>query len=203
MPANSGAIAGTVAHKHSAPSGDGGELTETITNFSGGNLGEVLTATATAIPVWATVGGGGSNTYAAKIRSTDASKTNDTTLADDATLIVALAANKSYFFQCTMFINANASGHFKYAFSLPAGAGGSYQADTPNGIGIWAATTAPLSTSTTVSTPSSGVDGAIMVYGTISTVGTADNFALQWAQDVSEPVATYLLKGSSLVMWES
>jgi len=52
MPAHSGAIAGTVAHKHSAPSGDGGELTETITNFSGGNLGEVLTATATAIPVW-------------------------------------------------------------------------------------------------------------------------------------------------------
>ena len=56
MPANSGAISGTVAHKHSAPSGDGGELTETITNFSGGNLGDVLTATATNIPVWASAG---------------------------------------------------------------------------------------------------------------------------------------------------
>ena len=56
MPANSGAIAGTVAHRHSAPSGDGGELTESITNFSGGNLGDVLTATATNIPVWASAG---------------------------------------------------------------------------------------------------------------------------------------------------
>ena len=53
MPANSGAIAGTVAHRHSAPSGDGGDLTEGITNFSGGNLGEVLTATATDTPIWA------------------------------------------------------------------------------------------------------------------------------------------------------
>ena len=56
MPANSGAIAGTGAHRHSAPSGDGGELTESITNFSGGNLGDVLTATATNIPVWASAG---------------------------------------------------------------------------------------------------------------------------------------------------
>ena len=63
MPANSGAIAGTVAHKHSAPSGDGGDLDEGITNFSGGILGEVLTATATDTPVWAPAGGGGGGNY--------------------------------------------------------------------------------------------------------------------------------------------
>tara|TARA_Y100000310_G_scaffold55026_1_gene50452 strand:+ start:804 stop:1481 length:678 start_codon:yes stop_codon:yes gene_type:complete len=56
LPANSGAIAGTVAHKHSAPSGDGGDLSEGITNFTGGNVGEVLTATATDTPVWAAAG---------------------------------------------------------------------------------------------------------------------------------------------------
>lgn len=62
MPANSGSISGTVAHKHSVPSGDGGELSEGITNFSGGNVGEVLTATATAIPQW-TAPAGGSSTF--------------------------------------------------------------------------------------------------------------------------------------------
>ena len=46
-----------MAHKHSAPSGDGGELSESITNFSGGAVGEVLTATATDIPEWASSGG--------------------------------------------------------------------------------------------------------------------------------------------------
>ena len=202
MPANSSSISGTVAHKHSVPSGDGGVLSEGITNFTGGNLGEVLTATATDIPIWAAVGGG-SNTYAAKIRATDASKSNDTTLADDDTLIVALAANKSYFFQCTMFISGNASGDYKYAFSIPAGANGAYQPDTPNGIGVWAPTSDPLTTVRNMPLPSSGVDGALMMYGRVDTAGTADNFALQWAQITSEIVPTYLLKGSSLVMWES
>ena len=55
MPANSGAIAGTVAHRHSVPSGDGGQLSEGVTNFTGGLVNEVLTNNGTDIPVWAAI----------------------------------------------------------------------------------------------------------------------------------------------------
>lgn len=57
MPAHSGAIAGTVAHKHSIPSSDGGHLDEGVTGYSGGILGEVLTNDGTDIPVWQAAGG--------------------------------------------------------------------------------------------------------------------------------------------------
>lgn len=76
MPANSGAITGTIAHKHSAPSADGGFLDDNVTGVTGtangslvmfdgssiaqdlpaGNINEVLTMGA-AQPTWAPVGG--------------------------------------------------------------------------------------------------------------------------------------------------
>lgn len=62
MPANSGSISGTVAHKHSVPSGDGGQLSEGVTNYTGGIIHEVLTNDGTDVPVWAAIpaaGGGG------------------------------------------------------------------------------------------------------------------------------------------------
>jgi len=167
--------------------------------YPGSPAGETLTAAAASTaPTWAT--GGASATYAAKVRATDDSVTNDTTLTNDDTLIIALAANKSYFFQCTMFVNANASGDFKYDFSSPAGSGGAYINSTPNGMAEWQATV-NLNTATDMHT-SSGTDGSFCVYGRVDTAGAADNFALRWCQVTSEPVATYLLKGSSLVMWE-
>ena len=79
MPANSGAITGTIAHKHSALSADGGFLDDGVTGVTGsangsllmfdgssiaqdlpaGNLNDVLTMGA-AVPAWtAAVGGGG------------------------------------------------------------------------------------------------------------------------------------------------
>jgi hypothetical protein len=58
MPANSGAITGTVAHKHSLPSSDGSFLEEGVTGWTGGLLGEVLTNDGTDIPVWQALGGG-------------------------------------------------------------------------------------------------------------------------------------------------
>lgn len=52
MPANSGAITGTVGHKHSLPSSDGSFLEEGVTGWTGGALGEVLTNDGTDIPIW-------------------------------------------------------------------------------------------------------------------------------------------------------
>ena len=53
MPANSGAISGTVAHRHELSGATGGYLAEGSTGFSGGLLNEVLTNDGTDIPVWA------------------------------------------------------------------------------------------------------------------------------------------------------
>ena len=174
---------------------NGAALQELVIGNAGDSL--VVNGAGTA-PEW---GAGGGATYAAKVRTTDDSVTNDTTLTNDDTLIIALAANKSYFFQCTMFVNANASGDFKYDFSSPAGSGGAYINSTPNGMAEWQATV-NLNSATSMNTPLSATDGSFCVYGRVDTAGTAGNFALRWAQVTSEPVATYLLKGSSLVMWE-
>lgn len=78
MPANSGALTGTIAHKHSALSADGGFLDDGVTGVTGtangsllmfdgssvaqdlpaGNLNDVLTMGA-SIPAWAAGGAGG------------------------------------------------------------------------------------------------------------------------------------------------
>ena len=81
MPAHSGAISGTVAHRHSLPSGDGGFLADNVTGISGtgngsltyfdassiaqnlsaGNLNDVLTMSAT-VPVWSPSSGAAGET---------------------------------------------------------------------------------------------------------------------------------------------
>lgn len=78
MPANSGALTGTIAHKHSALSADGGFLDDGVTGVTGtangslvmfdgssiaqdlpaGNLNDVLTMGA-AVPAWSPASGGG------------------------------------------------------------------------------------------------------------------------------------------------
>ena len=52
MPISTSVITGTVAHKHELASSTGGYLAEGLTGITGGSIGEVLTATATDIPVW-------------------------------------------------------------------------------------------------------------------------------------------------------
>jgi len=57
MPISTSVITGTVAHKHELSSATGGYLDEGLTGITGGIAGEVLTATATDIPEWASAGG--------------------------------------------------------------------------------------------------------------------------------------------------
>ena len=52
MPISTSVITGTVAHKHELAGSTGGYLAEGLTGITGGNDGEVLTATATDIPAW-------------------------------------------------------------------------------------------------------------------------------------------------------
>ena len=61
MPISTSVITGTVAHKHSLASAEGGYLAEGTTGITGGNIGEVLTATATDVPQWASVVASGGN----------------------------------------------------------------------------------------------------------------------------------------------
>ena len=58
MPISTSVITGTVAHKHELAGSTGGYLAEGLTGITGGIAGEVLTATATDVPVWAAAGSG-------------------------------------------------------------------------------------------------------------------------------------------------
>lgn len=59
MPANSGAITGTIAHKHSAPSADGGFLDDNVTGVTGTALGDLIYFDGSSIAQSLTIGGAG------------------------------------------------------------------------------------------------------------------------------------------------
>jgi len=101
LPANSGAITGTIAHKHSAPSADGGFLDDNVTGVTGsangsllmfdgssiaqdlpvGNLNDVLTMGA-AVPAWTAAAAGGATITTQKISPTGGQTTTSVSMTD-------------------------------------------------------------------------------------------------------------------------
>ena len=59
MPANSGAITGTKAHKHSAPSADGGFLDDNVTGVTGTSTGSLVYFDASSIAQNLAIGNNG------------------------------------------------------------------------------------------------------------------------------------------------
>lgn len=59
MPANSGSITGTVAHKHSSPSSDGGFLDDGVTGVTGTSTGSLVYFDASSVAQNLAIGGAG------------------------------------------------------------------------------------------------------------------------------------------------
>jgi len=128
----------------------------------------------------------------AKAKTADESVTSSTTLQNDDHLSFEGVAGATYQFTINAKATANASGGFKWAFTLPA-----------SGSGRALTQIAGLNDADIDVTTGSGVTGALAVsnaflisgYIVFSTAGTAQ---FKWAQNASFGTATTLKRGTNL-----
>jgi hypothetical protein len=142
-------------------------------------------------------------------RTADATGRNSgntgTTLTDDDTLIIPVAANHTYAFTVCLQVNAaNNTMDVKFGFSVPSGTtmswgifGASTQA-TWISVAVVSSPSLLLAAGGTQQVGTSAGTSGIVLQGIITTSATAGNVALQWAQVTSDAGDLKLLAGSYL-----
>lgn len=149
--------------------------------------------------VWRTVinakiGGG------VKVKTTDTSRANTTSLVDDPHLVIPVLANTVYSVDMYGVYQAGGTGLFTVRMALPSGAtmsGGSWHADT--GTDEWAACAVQESATPYAFVGGLAGTGTNLVFRLQSSLhvgANPGNLSLQWAQQVSNGTATILRKGS-------
>lgn len=145
------------------------------------NVGDVLTAS--DMNVW--------TVPIAVIKPSAQTRNTTTSVADDADLILAVAASTSYHIQgVIIYDGANMTtgsdpGGLKYTFSLPAGATGQYFGAHQNQSGNFTGSYASNWTDTvTAATQGTGLPNntLVSISGVLQIAGTAGNLTFRWAQ---------------------
>lgn len=132
-------------------------------------------------------------------KTSDQSKTSDTTLANDSALTLAMAANTKYEIRLVVFFDTGATPDFKYALVGPT---------SPTLTRFYrmrcVAGSAPSTLALNTALPSESLTGTGTTGGYIEMVilwqngANAGTFAFQWAQNTSDVGATTVLGGSYL-----
>jgi len=138
----------------------------------------------------------------AVVKPTSQSVTSSTTLVNDADLVLPADANAAYELSCQLFFIAAAGGDIKWTWSVPSGAGITYQ-DLHNeggGTGLGNACLANSNADTPTAAGGGSPVQAIRMTGTLTTGSTAGNVQLRWAQNASNATATQVRANSSLVL---
>jgi len=139
--------------------------------------------------------GGGGQTFARAVTTSDVTINSDTVLHDDIELFIALDANEVYGFMVFGNYNSGSTPDFKYAFTHPAGSIGTYNFD------------AEQTNVSRVLTNTAGLNGGagdrlFIAIGRIVMAGTAGDLQFQWAQNTSNAGDTVRKAGSYMVVWE-
>ena len=134
------------------------------------------------------------------IKSVDESITSSTTLQDDNELLIALLANKRYFFILSIYVVSNTTPKFKFAITVPSGTTNARINNVLDG-GVTARGTAAIDATTSIGLSGTSQKG-IICQGYVLTDSTAGNLTLQFAQTVSDAEATTVKAGSTLLIWE-
>lgn len=139
-------------------------------------------------------------------KSADETVNNSTTLQDDDTFVLPVAANGVYFFECFLRYSTSAVADIKFGWTAPASAtmdwGKGHVAEAALGgfhaLGGAGSPTTPAQVGGTQVGAGGGAGGGYMMLlaGFIVTAGTAGNVTLQWAQNTAEVSDTKVLKGS-------
>jgi hypothetical protein len=151
--------------------------------------------------------GGSSSTSTAKdvlskVKTTRESVTSSTTLQDDNDFSFSLKANTTYAISGNLFVNAPSTGGFKWLFTVPSGASGRLNIDSGSSTldGIDIDITAGQTSASTITITSAGFSGKLS--GFVTTSSTAGTLLFRWAQDTSNATATYIERGSTMILTE-
>lgn len=161
---------------------------------TGGGTANFLRADAT----WAAP----AQTWTSIFKPTDQVKTSDTTLADDTALVAALDASSTYAFRFVVFLSTGATPDSKFGLAYTGSLASAYVFRGWQSPGA-AVSAADLFSLTVESLPGSiNINGnagttIIMIDGVLTT-STSGTLSFQWAQNVSDPVATTVRAGSYL-----
>ncbi len=132
-------------------------------------------------------------------KTSDQSKTNNNTLANDNTLSFSMAANTKYSVRMRIYFTAPANPDFKYALTGPGSSTvrveRKLRAPNTTTLAIGADTT--YTGSTTV-TGDANSNGYLEIDVIVQTGGSSGTFAFQWAQESSNGTASTVLAGSYL-----
>jgi hypothetical protein len=145
-------------------------------------------------------------------RSTDSAAKNNSTLANDDTLLWAIGTGSEvWFFQAFLILSAaNTTMDAKFGFSVPASTtmlwGANATANTANLAGYTSVSSsnspaAMLTESGAAAAGSVAGNFGVSLGGVVFGSTTAGNVALQWAQNTTDAGDLILKKGSMLLMW--
>ncbi len=140
------------------------------------------------------LGAESSEIVTAKIKSADQSN-GTTVFANDSELQIPIAANESWILDFVLAMTCSNAGDLKITVTAPSGADG-----------LLTSTVVTASTAQSGSFPLGtslgyvpGTSATLYVNVTVTNGATAGTVNLQFAQGVSDPTPTKILKGSSLV----
>lgn len=152
-----------------------------------------------AATVEAKIDGDGWTTVA---KQADEAKTSDATLADDAELVFAMAANTKYMIDLLVLFDTAATPDFKYRHTGPA---------SPTLVRLLRENVVPeatafssiavdeaYSSSDVALTGSGDLGGLVRITGIVHNGANSGNFAFQWAQNTSNGSAATVRAGSRL-----
>lgn len=135
------------------------------------------------------------------VKAADQSVTSSTTLVNDTALVLPVAANATYLFDCYLDYEGGPQGSsdLKWTWVIVAGAFLRYAA--PHITTAGAASAGSTYSGATTVTAGSGGAGTLMgveMHGTLVVDVTAGTIQLQWAQNTSNGTATIVHAQSSL-----
>ena len=161
---------------------------------------------------------GSGNAINVVLKGSNQDVTNSATLVDDTALTMSLAANKTYWFEIYLLLEANSTAaDFKYTIdgpsgSAPAGATAQYGNDTESSTaaGWWGPTTSgsPVNMTGLGSTVAIGTSSTtatlqgLRISGLIFMGGSSGTILLRWAQNTATSSTTTTVKANSLLRYQ-
>ena len=135
------------------------------------------------------------------VKSSTQAIANNTTLANDADLVVAVVSSAVYKIEANLIYDGGTGGSetdFKFRFTMPASATVAYGVLYFDAGGAAKDQAGTAADTLTISTGGVGVPKQLLFKALLTVAGTAGNFQLQWAQGISGGTNTRLYQGSYL-----
>ncbi len=175
-----------------------GNGTGAVDVTAAGTTGQVLTAVTGGNPTFqdASLPSSFVGKTIAKYKTADETVISSTALQDDDVLSFAIGANEAWALRIELHINANASGGFKFAFTLPSGASG--RASWTLGGGMGSSADADI-TAGGGGTGAGTLTAFYIICGNVINSTNAGTVQLRWAQNASFGTGTTVAKNTLLV----